>query len=58
MDEPGTPEYDTDTISLYSAAESPPRSAIFALESILAETIDEDGEIRYLVKWQDYPMDQ
>lgn len=49
--------YDTDTISLNSTVASETQE-LYDVEDIIAEEQDSDGEIRYLVKWQDYPMHQ
>ncbi|KAH7112158.1 hypothetical protein B0J11DRAFT_542776 [Dendryphion nanum] len=47
--------YDTDTVSLASTTGSEGQE-IYDVEDIIAEETDDDGIVRYLVKWQGYSM--
>lgn len=48
-------DYDTDAVSVTSTVEDE-LEAFYNTECIIAENLDEDE--LYLVKWEDYPLDQ
>lgn len=51
--------YDTDAISLTSTVpEETAEGSIYSVEDILAERLEEDGQPRYLVKWERYPLNE
>ena len=49
-------QYDTDTVSVASTVENEDVEVWFGIECIIAER-DSEHEC-YLVKWEDYPLDQ
>ena len=52
-------DYDTDTISVTSTATgNGVEDPMYDVEDILAERVNEYGEKNYLVKWDDYPLDE
>lgn len=46
---------DSDSVSVTSTVPSEPRPE-YPLEEILAEMEDDDGNLYYLIKWENYPI--
>ena len=49
-------QYDTDEVSVTSTVKNEDDNVWYNTECIIAERDNEDD--RYLVKWEDYPLDQ